>query len=87
MLHKLFDIIFKFTFRLGMNCIIDISDTSEESHMSLFCMEDQNEIKAKLTEAFCEARQPEYDCDAIETIIKKVSGIYFIDSDVYFNIF
>ncbi|GAA5799697.1 hypothetical protein HPULCUR_005114 [Helicostylum pulchrum] len=39
--------------------------------MSLFGMEDQNEIKAKLTEAFCEARQPEYNCDAIKTIIRK----------------
>lgn len=70
-----------------MNCIIDISDTSEESHMSLFCIEEQSEIKSKLTEAFCEARQSEYNCDAMETIIKKVSRIYFIDHDVYFNKF
>ncbi|KAI9270146.1 hypothetical protein EDC94DRAFT_581394 [Helicostylum pulchrum] len=64
---------------LGMNCIIDISDTSEESHMSLFGMEDQNEIKAKLTEAFCEARQPEYNCDAIKTIIRKFFKEKFTD--------
>lgn len=66
-------------YRLGNN-IIDISDNSEGSHSAQVNEDKQDDIVALLTKNPKEHQMDEYNCQELETIIKKVSRLRYIST-------